>query len=50
MENVIIFISDLDGSENVIIDKGNGEITGMSKATYDAQVEHLTEIPTPPAE
>jgi hypothetical protein len=34
-------------TEHAIIDRGNGEFTSMPKAVYDAQVEHLTEIPTP---
>jgi hypothetical protein len=33
--------------KHAIIDRGNGEFTSMPKAVYDAQVEHLTEIPTP---
>ena len=33
-------------SEHVIIDHGNEQFTSMPKAVYDAQVEHLTEIPT----
>ena len=50
MENIKT-ITDTDGVEHIIIDRGNGEYTSMPKATYDAQqVEHLTEIPTPPAE
>ena len=32
--------------EHAIIDRGNGEYTSMPKSVYDAQVEHLTEIPT----
>lgn len=32
---------------HAIIDRGNGEFTSMPKSVYDAQVEHLTEIPTP---
>ena len=31
-------------TEHAIIDRGNGEFTSMLKSTYDAQVEHLTEI------
>ena len=31
---------------HAIIDRGNGEFTSMLKSVYDAQVEHLTEIPT----
>ena len=38
-------ITDTDGVEHIIIDRGNGEYTSMPKATYEAQqVEHLTEI------
>ena len=45
MDNVT-FITDLEGNEHVIIDRGNGEFTSMLKSTYDAQQEHLTENPT----
>jgi len=27
----------IDGTEHILIDWGNGEYTGMPKATYDAQ-------------
>jgi hypothetical protein len=51
MDNVtFIEITDAmtgDVAEHAIIDRGNGEFTSMPKAVYDAQVEHLTEIPTP---
>ena len=44
----VTFITDEQGNEHAIIDRGNGEFTSMLKATYEAQqVEHLTEIPTP---
>lgn len=47
MDNVT-FITDQDGVDFAIIDRGNGEYTSMLKSTYEAQqVEHLTEIPTP---
>ena len=47
MDNVT-FITDQDGVDFAIIDRGNGEFTSMLKSTYEAQqVEHLTEIPTP---
>jgi hypothetical protein len=47
MDNVTFIVSELDGIEHAIIDRGNGEFTSMLKSTYDAQqVEHLTEIPT----
>ena len=34
-------------TEHAIIDHADGTFTSMPKAVYDAQVEHLTEIPTP---
>lgn len=38
-------------TEHAIIDHGNEQFTSMTKAHYEAQqaaqVEHLTEIPTP---
>jgi len=36
MDNVT-FITDLDGVEQAIINRGNGEFTSMLKSTYDAQ-------------
>jgi len=36
MNNVEI-ITDKDGNEHVIIDRGNGEFTSMPKAEYDRQ-------------
>lgn len=56
MDNVtFIEVSTIDGVEtHAIIDRGNGEFTSMPKAVYDAQqaaqLEHLTEISTPPTE
>ena len=50
MDNVtFIEIENPDGTttEHAIIDRGNGEFTSMTKAHYEAQLEHLTEIPTP---
>lgn len=45
MDNVTFFVSELDGTEWALIDRGNGEFTSMTKAHYEAQrVEHLTEI------
>jgi hypothetical protein len=44
MENTTI-ITDKDGVEHIIIDRGNGEYTSMTKAFYDeqqAQAEHFT--------
>ena len=37
MENIIEVISPLDGSEHVIIDRGNNEFTSMLKSDYDKQ-------------
>jgi hypothetical protein len=43
----VSFITDSDGVEQAIIDRGNNEFTSMLKSTYDAQqVEHLTESVT----
>ena len=42
----VTFITDEQGNEHAIIDRGNGEFTSMLKSTYDAQQEHLTENPT----
>jgi hypothetical protein len=36
MDNVT-FITDIQGIEHAIIDRGNGEYTSMLKSTYDAQ-------------
>ena len=36
MEN-ITFITDEQGIEHVIIDRGNGEFTSMPKSVYDEQ-------------
>jgi hypothetical protein len=44
MDNVTFITTDNpDGSttEHAIIDRGNGEFTSMTKATYDAQQEAL---------
>jgi hypothetical protein len=44
MDNVI-FITDTEGNEHAIIDRGNGEYTSMLKLTYDAmQAEQSTPI------
>ena len=39
MDNVKFFVR--DNIEYAIIDRGNGEFTSMTKATYDAQQEAL---------
>lgn len=41
MENVR-FITDEQGNEHAIIDRGNGEYTSMLKSTYDAQQAALS--------
>lgn len=50
MENIKEVTNELTGEIHIIIDRGNGEFTSMPKSVYeaqqDAQVEHLTEIPT----
>ena len=38
MDN-IIFVTDIDGNEHIIIDRGNGEFTSMPKEIWDAQQE-----------
>jgi hypothetical protein len=44
MDNVT-FITDEQGLEHAIIDRGNGEFTSMLKSTYDAmQAEQSTPI------
>jgi hypothetical protein len=43
MEKVTFIISELDGTEHAIIDRGNGEYTSMLKSTYEAmQAEQST--------
>ena len=37
MDNVIFFISKLDGAEIALIDHGNEQYTSMLKSTYEAQ-------------
>ena len=37
--NNVNYITDADGTEYAIIDRGNGEFTSMLKSTYDAQLE-----------
>lgn len=45
MENITTFIDEKDGTEFVVIDKGNGEFTSMPKLEYDKQ---QAEQSTPP--
>lgn len=40
------YLNDL-GIECVVWTDENGSMHSMTKEAYDAQVEHLTEIPTP---
>ena len=37
MDNVK-FVTDADGNEHAIIDRGNGEFTSMLKSTYDEMI------------
>ncbi len=37
MDNVK-FVTDIDGNEHAIIDRGNGEYTSMLKSTYDEMI------------
>jgi len=41
MDNVT-FVTDKDGVEHAIIDRGNGEFTSMLKSTYDEQQAALS--------
>ena len=44
MENVT-YLTDSEGVEHAIIDRGNGEFTSMLKSTYDAmQAEQSTPL------
>ena len=36
--NDVTFITNQDGKEHAIIDRGNGEYTSMPKSIYDAQL------------
>jgi hypothetical protein len=43
----VTYITDKDGNEFAVIDRGNGEFTSMSKAEYDRrQAEQSTPIVT----
>jgi hypothetical protein len=37
--NNVKFVTDVDGNEHAIIDRGNGEYTSMLKSTYDEMLE-----------
>lgn len=43
MENITI-ITDKDGIEHIIIDRGNGEYTSMPKSVYDEQQEQTEQL------
>jgi hypothetical protein len=45
MENVK-FITDEDGNDHVIIDRGNGEFISMLKSTYDEMIAKQSETPS----
>jgi hypothetical protein len=38
MDNVTFVVSELDGTQYAIIDRGNGEYTSMLKSTYDEMI------------
>ena len=47
MEKITSFIDEKDGTEFVVIDRGNGDFTSMPKAEYDRrQAEQSTPIVT----
>ena len=39
----VTFLTDAEGVEHAIIDRGNGEFTSMLKSTYDALQEASAE-------
>lgn len=44
--NNVTFITDQDGNEHAIIDRGNGGFTSMTKAHYEEQqAEQSTPLP-----
>lgn len=44
--NNVTFITDTDGNEHAIIDRGNGEFTSMLKSTYDEMIAAQANQPT----
>jgi hypothetical protein len=38
MENITTFTDEKDGTDYVIIDRGNGEFTSILKSTYDEMI------------
>ena len=47
MDNVT-YVTDTNGVEHAIIDRGNGEYTSMLKSTYDEQQAALSTPNLPP--
>jgi hypothetical protein len=46
MDNVTIVVNELDGTEHIVIDRGNGEFTSMTKAHYE-ELQKQAEQSTP---
>ena len=44
MENITYFTDELNGSEHVIIDKGNGEFVSMLKSVYDEMITNADQL------
>lgn len=42
----VTFITDEQGNEHAIIDRGNGEFTSMLKSTYDEMIAAQEQAPT----
>ena len=42
----VTFITDINGNEHAIIDRGNGEFTSMLKSTYDEMIATQGTQPT----
>ena len=45
MDNVT-FVTDAQGIEHIIIDRGNGEYTSMPKSVYDEMIANQATLPT----
>ena len=43
-------VTDAEGKEHIIIDRGNGEFTSMLKSTYEAQQAEQSTPILPPAQ
>jgi hypothetical protein len=46
MENITTFTDEKDGTNYVIIDRGNGEFTSMPKSVYDEMIAAQANQPT----